>query len=84
MNLNTVTDIQVDEILENAVISWETKFDKCTVMYCQLDHGFIIVESSACVDPENYSPKIGYDICLERVRNKVWELEGYALQKSAY
>lgn len=82
MNQNTVTEQQVDEILENAVISWDTKFDKCTVMYCQLENGFIIVESSACVDPENYSSKMGYKICLERVRNRVWELEGYALQKS--
>lgn len=82
MNQNTVTDRQVDEILENAKITWETIFDKCTVMYCQLDNGFIIIESSACVDPANYSSKMGYKICLERVRNKVWELEGYALQNS--
>lgn len=82
MNLNTVTEEQVDEILENARIECDTVFDKCTVMYCQLDNGFIIVESSACVDPANYSSKMGYKICLERVRNKVWELQGYALQDS--
>ncbi|MBQ3410703.1 MAG: hypothetical protein IJH30_02980, partial [Bacillus sp. (in: Bacteria)] len=42
--------------------------------------GFILTESSACVDPTNYDVKIGIQCCKERIVNKIWELEGYRLQ----
>ena len=50
----------------------------------KLKNGFIITESSACVDVKNYSVETGFDICMERIANKLWELEGYALQKKLY
>jgi hypothetical protein len=45
-----------------------------------LPNGFVIVQSSSCVDPANYDHELGTKICLERVEDKVWELEGYLLQ----
>lgn len=51
-----------------------------TVVRCVLRNGFEIVESSSCVDPENYSQKIGEEICMERIKNKIWELLGFLLQ----
>lgn len=78
---NTVTKEQVQGILDNSKIEIQTVLKKCTVVAAQLPNGFIIVESSACVDPANYDEKLGVEICLERIKNKIWELEGYALQK---
>ena len=43
--------------------------------------GFEITESSACVDKASYDEKIGAEICLERIKNKLWTFEGYCLQK---
>ena len=43
-------------------------------------YGFVIVESSSCVDPINYSEVMGTSICIDRIKNKLWELEGYKLQ----
>lgn len=79
-----VTQEQIDDLLVNSQILSNTIFGKCTLMVVQLPNGFILTESSACVDPANYDEKLGYEICLERIVNKLWELEGYALQKKVY
>jgi hypothetical protein len=77
-----VTKEQIDTILENSKVEIQTVLDKCTLVVCQLPNGFIIVESSACVDPANYDLDLGVEICMKRIANKVWELEGYKLQSS--
>lgn len=57
-----------------------TMGDKTTVVRAVLKNGFVIVESSSCVSAENYDEKLGEEICMERIRNKVWELLGFLLQ----
>lgn len=54
--------------------------DRTTVVRCVLRNGFEIVESSSCVDPKNYSEKMGYDICMTKIKDKIWELLGFLLQ----
>lgn len=76
----SVSDDMIAEILEGSEIIVDTVFNKCTVVSCKLPNGFVIVESSACVDPDNYDINIGIEICLDRIANKVWELEGYRIQ----
>lgn len=80
----TVTIEQIDEIIENSEIIIQTDFDKCTIVACRLPNGFVIVESSACVCPENYDEQVGVDICLNKIKDKLWELEGYRLQEEIY
>ena len=53
---------------------------KTTVVRAVLKNGFVIVESSSCVSAENYDEKLGEEICMERIMNKVWELLGFLLQ----
>ncbi len=77
---NTVTAKQIDELIENSEIDSKKVMDKCTVVTCRLPSGFIIVEFSACVDPANYDHELGTKICMERIKAKIWELEGYMLQ----
>jgi hypothetical protein len=76
-----VTEDQIRTILAESEIKVFKMFDKCTMIACKLPNGFIVTESSSCVDPENFDEVIGYDICMNRIANKIWELEGYALQK---
>lgn len=75
---NTITK----ENVENFIAYHEayTLGDKTTIVKVTLKNGFIIVESSSCVDPANYDEKLGVEICLERVNNKIWELLGFLLQ----
>ena len=54
--------------------------DRTTVVRCVLRNGFEIVESSSCVDPKNYSEELGEKICIDKIRDKVWELLGFLLQ----
>lgn len=81
---NTVTVAQVDALMGAAEVEIVTMCDKVTVVAAKLPNGFVIVESAGCVDPANYDVKVGGKICLERIRNKVWELEGYRLQEQLY
>lgn len=81
---NTVTQEKIDAMLKNATIEVETHFDKCTIVAVQLENGFVLVESSACVDPANYDPKMGKLICMKRIESKLWELEGYQLQNDLH
>lgn len=53
---------------------------KTTVVRAMLKNGFTIVESSSCVSAENYDEKLGEEVCMERIMNKVWELLGFLLQ----
>ena len=53
---------------------------KTTVVRAVLKNGFEIVESASCVSAENYDEKLGEEICMERIRNKIWELLGFLLQ----
>lgn len=80
----TVTQKMIEKIMLDSHIEVMTIFDKCTIVACQLPNGFVIVESSACVSPENYDEEVGIDICLDKIASKIWELEGYKLQDTLY
>lgn len=81
---NTVTKSVIDELMESCDIAVTTAFDKCTIVACKLPNGFVIVESSSCVDPANYDEDMGVDICMKNIEKKLWELEGYLLQNKMY
>ena len=79
-----VTPERIEQVMNHSKVTVQTLFDKCTVVACQLPSGFVIVESSACVDPKNYDEKMGVEICMNRIKDKVWEMEGYKLQSDLY
>lgn len=80
----TVTEEMIEDIINHSNITVDTIFEKCTVVSCRLPNGFVIVESSACVSPENYDEEMGVDICMGKIIDKIWELEGYKLQDELY
>ena len=68
----------VDDFIDK--VESMTMGEKTTVTQVTLKNGFIITESSSCVDPKNYSMEIGEEINLEHAKNKIWELLGFLLQ----
>lgn len=80
--INSITQELVDKMYDESEKLTFVSFNKCLILSCKLKNGFVITESSACVDPRNFDSKIGIDICKEKIKNKIWELEGYTLQKS--
>jgi hypothetical protein len=79
-----ITQDQINDILANSEKKVFKFFDKTTLVVVKLPNGFVISESSSCVDPANFDEVIGYEICMDRIENKIWELEGYALQKKVH
>lgn len=75
-----ITQEHIDRMMAEA--EWEvmTVWGKCTIVACKLPNGFVLTESSGCVDPKNFDPKLGEEICRERIESQIWKLEGYALQ----
>lgn len=57
-------------------------FDKQCIVVAKLRNGFTIVGESACIDPSDYNEEIGFNLAKARIEQRLWELEGYALQKS--
>ena len=79
-NKNTISQADIDNMISKSQIRVQTVFGKCTIMSVQLPNGFVIVESSACVDPITYSEAMGASICMSKIKDRLWELEGYKLQ----
>lgn len=74
----SISQKMVNEFIKEVHIT--TLGGKTTVVRAILVNGFELVESSACVDPENYSEEIGAEICLDRIKDKIWFLLGFLLQ----
>lgn len=68
----------VDRFIQN----WRTDTlgDKTTIVRAVLRNGFEIVETSSCVSPENYDERVGQELCMKKIKDKVWELLGFLLQ----
>lgn len=84
MNSNTVTDEMIDKIVEETEFKTIQIYGKTTIVSAKLPNGFVITESSSCVDPVNYDEKLGEEICKNRIIDKIWEFEGYKLQDKIY
>ena len=80
MKKNTVTQEHIEALLAASTIDSVKMGEKNTVVSVTLPNGFVVIESSGCVDPENYDHELGIKICLDRIKNKLWYLEGYLLQ----
>ena len=74
----SISQKMVDDFIVAKEVS--TLGDKVTVVRATLRNGFELVESSACVSPENYDEKLGVEICMEKIKDKVWFLLGFLLQ----
>ena len=73
-----VTPGMVDGFVKHAEA--HTVGDKMTVTYVELANGTLYAESSACVEPANYDVGIGKQVCIDRAKERVWHLLGFALQ----
>jgi len=72
-------------MVEDFVAEWDevNLGEKTTVVCATLANGFEIVESSSCVDPDNYDDEIGVRLCRARIYDRIWEMLGFMLQQAA-
>lgn len=81
---NKVSEETIDKLISNATVDVRTIFEKVTQVSIKLENGFVLTETSGAVSPENYDKSIGVDICMEQIKHRLWELEGYKLASSIY
>jgi len=75
---NTIQERNINEFIKEYDISqWG---DKTTVVHATLVNGFVMSESSSCVDPANFNIDIGANICKQKIQNKLWGMLGFMLQ----
>ena len=77
-NAPSISQQMVDNFIVD--ITADTMGTKTTVVKAKLANGFEIVESSSCVSAENYDEEIGREICVPKIKDKVWYLLGFLLQ----
>ena len=80
MSDKKVTEEQIDELIANADVETMFWYPKTTLVKVVLPNGWCCIEHSSCVDPDNYDHELGVEICMKRIKDKLWELEGYLLQ----
>jgi len=74
----SISQQMVDDFIKEVHV--DTLGEKTTLVRVVLVNGYEIVEASACVDVANYDEKIGGEICLGKIKDKVWGLLGFLLQ----
>jgi hypothetical protein len=82
----TLADIQA-KIKETAyMILLRPSGSDTTTTVCQLhmENGYVIVGTSACVDPAKFSQAVGEKFAYEDAINKAWLLEGYLLAEEIF
>jgi len=80
MKRRSITQEDIDHIVSMSKVEDVKLGQKTTVVCLTLPNGFEVIQSSSCVDASNYNHDMGKDICLRRIRARIWELEGYVLQ----
>lgn len=78
----SISQEMVDDFIAHTEV--QTLGDKTTVVRAVLRNGFEIVESSSCVSKENYSVDLGTQICMKKIKDKVWFLLGFLLQTAVH
>jgi len=84
---NTITQVDVNAMTEKVhlqTIKPNSRGSLVTVVTVTLKNGFTLTETSSCVDPANYDESIGFDVCMEKINNKIWFLLGFLLQSGLY
>lgn len=79
-----VTPAQIDALVKRVLFTYAV-IGTSTFCHAFLDGTFFLVSGhSACVSPENFDAELGRRIAFENLqkpmRDKLWELEGYALR----
>lgn len=76
----TVSQEQVDELLNSCQVQEHVFWDKDLVVSYKLPCGFTVIGRAACVDPNNFDLGIGRQIARKDVEKTIWLLLGYQLQ----
>ncbi len=80
------TAITLPDILNKVKKATYTILPDTTTTVCQLfmENGYVVLGTSACVDPAKFNKALGEKYAYEDAINKVWPLEGYLLAEEIF
>lgn len=79
--IKTVTLDKINSILDESEFEvFHKVFNKQCIVVAKLPNDFVVMGTSAVVDPRKYDKQIGQEMAIDDIRHKLWELEGYLLQ----
>lgn len=80
------TKVSLNDILSKVQKVTYTVLPYTTTTICQffMENGYVILGTSACVDPTKYNQALGEKYAYEDAVNKAWPLEGYLLVQEIF
>ena len=72
-----ISESYIDSIMENSEFVVSKHGEKSAVVTMITPYGFEMTEAAACVDPDDYDEKIGFMVAKRRLKDRLWEHEGY-------
>ena len=80
------TAVSLNDIQAKVKKTTYTILPDTTTTVCQLhmENGYVILGTSACVDPAKFNQAIGEKFSYEDAINKAWPLEGYLLAQEIF
>lgn len=75
---------KVEDMLRVASKKIYYPFEKTIVIAVKLANGFVLTESFSVMDAKNFNAEAGERICMNRIKNRLCELESYYLQENNY
>ena len=81
---NKVPASRINEIQGASIEKYWQPSPSVMVLSWELPNGYTITEQCGCVDPSDFDFDIGLELCRKRLRDKVWELEGYLQKQKVY
>lgn len=68
-------------LLNNSEFETCTVFGKTVIMSCKLPNGYVVTETHAFSNAEEYDEEFGEEICYDKIFDRVLELERYKRQE---
>jgi hypothetical protein len=80
------TVVSLNDITEKVKKTTFIILPDCTTTICQLfmENGYVILGTSACIDPAKFNKALGEKYAYEDAINKAWPLEGYLLAEEIF
>ena len=80
------TAVSLQDIQAKVKKTTYTVLPDTTTTVCQLhmENGYVILGTSACVDPLKFNKALGEKYAYEDAINKAWPLEGYLLAEERF
>jgi len=82
LNDSRVTAKMVDEFMGS--INTTQIDNKTTMVSVETPTGFVIHETSSCVDPDNFDLAVGGEVCANKISDKLWAFLGFVVQWGKY